>query len=592
MITKRFMCLALNAALCAATVALAGCNQQPTPTATQSAGTSSAPAATGTTAQAPAYTPPSADQLYQMVAPIALFPDKLVAQVLAGSTYPDQITAADNFLVQNAQLQGAALQNVVDPQPWDPSIKGLTVFPKVLDQMAQNIPWTTALGEAYVNDPTDVMNAIQVMRQRASQHGTLRSSAQLRVVDQPVAQAASYAEPNDDGSYPTVYSGPEMVPAPEQTIEIMPAQPDTVYVPDYDPQTAYGEEIPVYPSYRHADRGYSNGELLATGAISFGAGIVIAALLNNHSSHDDRPRYGWNNWGVNWGNENRQVNHDGSRQRPAVVYNRSTYVSNSTTVINRYTTNNRINTTRITSINSNNVNSSNRVNNSPPRNRGAHVPATAPVAMNHRVAPSAPRTPPAMPQPLRTPNFAGALSKGQPARFTHPANGSTPAMPAARTQQTRHMTAVNPTLPARPVPRATVPASIAHRPVPANNSRVTHAPSPPRRVAAPAARQIPHAPPAAVAAAPSRATPRPAQAIGQPRMHQRPVAAVVHVQAPQHPVAAVAPTRPAEHQPVPVRRSAPKPAMTQHIAAARPAAAHGSQPAGKRKHPGKADQNH
>lgn len=167
----------------AAACALAGCERVTTPAPQTAASvpapepTASAPAAAAAPAAVPvAYTPPSADVLYQMVAPIALYPDKLVAQVLAGATYPDQVSAAETWLAQNPGLKGSALVNAVDPQPWDPSVKSLTAFPNVLEQMASNLPWTTALGKAYYHDPADVMNAIQAMRARAAHAGTLKSS--------------------------------------------------------------------------------------------------------------------------------------------------------------------------------------------------------------------------------------------------------------------------------------------------------------------------------------------------------------------------------------------------------------------------------
>ena len=228
---------AMYTLLCAGFVAMAGCNQPASPSQPPASSASApAPAQTSAGAQQAAYTPPSADQLYQMVAPIALFPDKLVAQVLAGSTYPDQITAADSVVDQNPNLKGEPLQTAIAQQPWDPSVKGLTVFPSVLDQMAKNIDWTTSLGEAYVNDPTDVMNAIQVMRQRAASHGSLKTSSQLTVQTQTVTPV-DYAS---NGGQP-VYS---VVPAPSQVIEIQPTDPDTVYVPQYNPQVVYGEEVP------------------------------------------------------------------------------------------------------------------------------------------------------------------------------------------------------------------------------------------------------------------------------------------------------------------------------------------------------------
>ena len=119
------------------------------------------------------YAAPTADQLYQLVAPIALFPDNLVAQVLAASTLPNQITAAYNWLQQNANLKGQQLMEAVNQQPWDASVKGLTQFPDVLNQVATNLSWTSALGDAYFNIPQSVMNAVQVMRQRTYQDGNL-----------------------------------------------------------------------------------------------------------------------------------------------------------------------------------------------------------------------------------------------------------------------------------------------------------------------------------------------------------------------------------------------------------------------------------
>ena len=93
--------------------------------------------------------PLSGDQLQQLVAPIALYPDALVAQVLGAATFPDQVTAADNFLHQNPSLQGQQLMQAVNAQPWDPSVKALTQFPSVLDNILKNLSWTSALGEAY-----------------------------------------------------------------------------------------------------------------------------------------------------------------------------------------------------------------------------------------------------------------------------------------------------------------------------------------------------------------------------------------------------------------------------------------------------------
>jgi hypothetical protein len=174
--------------------------------------------------QAPAatYAVPTADQLYQLVAPIALFPDNLVAQVLAASTYPDQISAAYAWFQQNSNLKGDQLMQAADQQPWDASVKGLTQFGDVLKQMAESLSWTSALGDAYFNVPQSVMNAVQVMRQRAQQAGNLKSNQQqnVSVENQPPGAAAA----------PAQSAAPEttVVQAPPQTIVIQPAQPQVV----------------------------------------------------------------------------------------------------------------------------------------------------------------------------------------------------------------------------------------------------------------------------------------------------------------------------------------------------------------------------
>jgi hypothetical protein len=324
----------LTISLCIGALAITGCNKTndtpsaPAPAPAPPAATAPAPAPA---APAPAaYTPPSAEQLYQLVAPVALYPDKLVAQVLAGSTYPDQITAAHGWLAQNAGLKGGPLADAANQQPWDPSVKSLTAFRPVLDQMAGNIAWTEALGQAYYNDPADVMNAIQVMRQRASAAGRLKNNDKLRI--------ASAATPRNYTPAPDmqpVYAGPAVVEAPPQLITIEPVQPDVVYVPSYDPQRIYGEPVPVYPGYAYAPPveaapGYSRGQMAAAGAFTFGLGVVVGAALERHD-------WGWRSWDMNWGTP-RYRDRDRAVQpafaRPAVVYNNSTYISRSTTVVN------------------------------------------------------------------------------------------------------------------------------------------------------------------------------------------------------------------------------------------------------------------
>ena len=161
----------LSVALVVTSTGLDGCKKS-APPSEGAAAQEQAPAAT--------YAMPTPDQLYQLVAPIALFPDNLVAQVLAGSTFPDQITAAWQWLQQNSSLKGDQLMQAVDQQQWDDSVKGLTQFSDVLQQMANNLTWTSNLGDAYFNVPQSVMNAVQVMRQRAYDAGNLKTGAQQK----------------------------------------------------------------------------------------------------------------------------------------------------------------------------------------------------------------------------------------------------------------------------------------------------------------------------------------------------------------------------------------------------------------------------
>jgi Protein of unknown function (DUF3300) len=139
------------------------------------------PATTGYAGQG---APLSADELQQLAAPIALYPDALVAHFLGAATFPDQIVFAGRWLQENQNLTGAALMQAVDTQPWDPSVKALTQFPTVLDNLAKNLAWTSSLGEAYHLQAADVMAAVQVLRAKAQAAGNLRSGPQITVVQQ------------------------------------------------------------------------------------------------------------------------------------------------------------------------------------------------------------------------------------------------------------------------------------------------------------------------------------------------------------------------------------------------------------------------
>ena len=217
--------------------------------------------------------PFSANDLQQLVAPIALYPDALVAQVLGAATFPDQIQAADAWLQQNKNLTGNALMQAVDKQSWDPSVKALTQFPSVMDNLAKNLSWTSTLGEAYHNQAADVMTAVQKLRAEAKVAGNLKSGSQIKVVQES-----------------------------PQTIVIEPANPQVVYVPQYNPATVYG--TPYQPP------GYSAGDLAAASIISFGIGIAVGAAINNSCCG-----WGYSYWNCNW--------HGGT-----VVYSNRVYYGN------------------------------------------------------------------------------------------------------------------------------------------------------------------------------------------------------------------------------------------------------------------------
>jgi hypothetical protein len=238
----------------------------------------------GTTAQANGQSPDlpvqlSQQELQQLVAPIALYPDALVAQVLAASTYPTEIVEADRWMQSHSDLKGQALASEVDKQPWDPSVKALTQFPSVLENMDKNLSWTSSLGEAYANQQQDVMDAIQAMRQQARNAGNLNSNQQERVTTQGT------------------------------TITIQPADPDVVYVPAYDPWLAYGVPIVAYPGWYPVPGIFFDGP-----AMSFGLGFGIGFYGGFG--------WGWNRWGFDWHSHR-------------VIYNHNTYISHSRTITNR-----------------------------------------------------------------------------------------------------------------------------------------------------------------------------------------------------------------------------------------------------------------
>ena len=240
----------------------------------------------GSATSAPAPAPLSPEQLDSLVAPIALYPDALVAQVLAAAANPDQVTYADDWLAQNRNLTGQALAQAVDQQSWDPSVKALTQFPSVLDNLAHNLSWTSSLGQAFANQQSDVMAAVQVMRTKAQAAGTLQSNSQITVTQ----------------------SAPS-------TIVIQPVNPQVVYVPQYNPTVVYGAPI-VVPYY------VTPPLPVASVGIYFGAPITIGAWFGG-GGWGGGFGWGWHAWGLHWGC-------CGGGGSTTIIYNHNTYINNHT----------------------------------------------------------------------------------------------------------------------------------------------------------------------------------------------------------------------------------------------------------------------
>ena len=224
------------------------------------------------------FQPLTANKLEQLLAPIALYPDTLVAQVLAAATYPAQVVCADHWLQGQSYAAADQIAAGADAQAWDPSVKALTAFPQVLAQMDRNLQWTTDLGNAYYNQPQDVLQTIQVLRQRAETAGTLQNTPQ---------EAVSYNQ-----GY----------------IQLAPVNPQVVYVPAYNPWSVYGE--PVAP-YRGFSLFGSLASLAGSSPLQYGLGIAMSAF-----SHTP---FGWAGWALNWLTQ-------------SILFHQSNYQSNSTTV--------------------------------------------------------------------------------------------------------------------------------------------------------------------------------------------------------------------------------------------------------------------
>ncbi len=210
------------------------------------------------------------DQLDSLVAPIALYPDPLLSQTLVASTYPLEVVQLQQWLEKNPNLKGTALANAVEKQNWDPSIQATAALPAVVKQLGDNIAWTSDLGNAFLAQESDVMDAVQRMRAKAESAGNLKTSQQQKVETQQV-----------EG---------------KNVVVIEQASPDVVYVPSYNPTVVYGPPVYPYPPIYYPPV----GAYAAGAAISFGVGVAVGAAWGGH----------WGGWGYNcgWGHNDINVN--------------------------------------------------------------------------------------------------------------------------------------------------------------------------------------------------------------------------------------------------------------------------------------------
>jgi len=213
----------------------------------------------------------SGEQLDSLVAPIALYPDPLLAQVLAASTYPLELVQLQQWLEKHKDLKDQALADAVQKEGWDPSIESMAALPDVVKELVDNIKWTTDLGNAFLAQQSDVMAAVQRMRKKAEDKGTLKSNEQVKVETKTVES--------------------------QQVIVIEQSNPQVVYVPSGDPAVVYGAPPPAYP--------YPTGYYVAGAALSFGLGVAMGAMWSG----------GWG-YGCGWGgNNNITINNNNNFNR-------------------------------------------------------------------------------------------------------------------------------------------------------------------------------------------------------------------------------------------------------------------------------------
>ena len=202
------------------------------------------------------------DQLDALVAPIALYPDPLLAQVLAASTYPLEIMQLQQWLAKNKNLKDKALVDAVAKQPWDTSVQAMASLPDLVKRLADDIQWATDLGNAFLAQQSDVMDAVQRMRAKAKDTGNLKSNEQMKVETKVIEN--------------------------KSVVVIEQSSPEVVYVPSYNPTVVYGPPVYPYPPVAYPPPGYYAAGM----AISFGVGVAMGAAWGG----------GWGNCG--WGGNN------------------------------------------------------------------------------------------------------------------------------------------------------------------------------------------------------------------------------------------------------------------------------------------------
>jgi hypothetical protein len=249
---------------------MTGCKStEPTPPQSQAA----APAQ-----GAPANPPPQQISVDDLVAPIALYPDQLLAQILTASTNAQEVLDGGNWLLQNQNLKGDALTNAAKQAGFSPSVQYLMSFPQVLDNMCQQLDWTRELGQSFQADQKGVMDAVQRKRAQAQQTGNLKSSPQMTVDTKKADNGQPY-------------------------VEIKPADPKVVYVPQYNPVTIYNTPAPAtvvvtQPAAPQVQSGVSTGTAVAIGLLSFGVGMAIGSAINRNNYY---PYPAWGYGGVYYG---------------------------------------------------------------------------------------------------------------------------------------------------------------------------------------------------------------------------------------------------------------------------------------------------